>query len=174
MVGVAVVGDDAEGLDAEERLLPAGGAAHEQLEGAVGDLEVVALVLEALQLVDDLVHLGAVEGETKLLGFEEDRRAAGELGHDEAGAVADPVRVDVLVRVGPLGDRAHVQARLVGERRPAYVGRLGVQRHVHELGDVMGDGSEPLEAVPGIVSTPIFSVRFGMIVVRLQLPVRSP
>ncbi len=26
----------------------------------------------------------------------------------------------------------------------------------------------------GIVSIPIFSVRFGMIVVRLQLPVRSP
>jgi len=57
-----VVGDDAERLDAEPALAPSGGSPHEQLEGSVGDLEVVALVLEALELVDDVVDLRAVEG----------------------------------------------------------------------------------------------------------------
>ena len=48
-------------LDLEEVLLPAGGPAHQQLERAVGRLEVVALVLEPLQLVDDAGERRAVE-----------------------------------------------------------------------------------------------------------------
>ena len=49
---VAVVGDDPEGLDREEVRRPSGGPPQQQLERAVGHLEVVALVLEPLELVE--------------------------------------------------------------------------------------------------------------------------
>ena len=53
-----LVGDHPHALDAEEVLLPPGGPAHQQLERGVGGLEVVALVLEALEVVDHLVTAG--------------------------------------------------------------------------------------------------------------------
>ena len=73
----------------------------------------------------------------------------GQLRHHEAGPVADGVRRDVLVRVGPLGDGADVQPGLVRERRRAHVGRLRVERHVHQLGHVVRDRREPLQPVDG-------------------------
>src|SRR5207237_7515304 len=56
-----LVGDHPERLDAEVVVLPTRGAAHEQLERAVGRLEVVSLVLEPLERVDDLVQRRSVE-----------------------------------------------------------------------------------------------------------------
>ena len=72
----AVVGDHAERLHVEPVGLPTGRAPHEQLERAVGDLEVVALVLESLELLDDLGELRTVELETELLRLEHERRLA--------------------------------------------------------------------------------------------------
>ncbi len=145
-VGRVLVGDDAHALDAEELLLPPGGTAHQQLQGRVGRLEVVALVLQALEVVDHLVDRRTVERQAELLRLDLDRRPPGHLAHDEAGAVADQLRVDVLVGVlGPL-DRTDVQAGLVGERRGADVRRLRVERPVEHLGDVVADRGEPLDA----------------------------
>jgi RHH-type proline utilization regulon transcriptional repressor/proline dehydrogenase/delta 1-pyrroline-5-carboxylate dehydrogenase len=73
-VARAVVDDDAERLEREEALLPSRGAPHEQLQRAVGGLEVKALVLELLDAVDDALGGRAVD-----LGAAEDRRLAGEL-----------------------------------------------------------------------------------------------
>ena len=99
----------------------------------------------------------------------------GHLGHDEAGAVADRVGLDVLVGVGAAGDGAGVQAGLVGEGRGADVGLLRVQGDVDQLGDVVATPAVSRSSrSSGMVRTPIFSVRLGMIVVRLALPVRSP
>ena len=148
-VGCEVVGDHAERLDLEPRLRPAPGPAHEQLERRVGDLEVVAVVLHALQRVDELVELRAVERQPELGGLELERALARELRDHEPGAVADGIGGDVLVGVGALRDRTRVQARLVRERRRADIGRLRVERHVHELGDVVRDRREPLEPVGG-------------------------
>ena len=53
-----LVGDDAHALDAEEVLLPSGRPPHQQLERGVGGLEVVALVLEPLEVVDHAVTAG--------------------------------------------------------------------------------------------------------------------
>ena len=55
----------------------------------------------------------------------------------------------MLVRVAGAGDRAGVQPCLVGERGRADVGLLRIERHVHHLGDVVGDRREPLEALLG-------------------------
>ena len=140
-----LVGDDPHRLDREEVLLPAGGLAHEQLERGVGGFEVVALVLEPLQLVDHVVDGRAVERQPELLRLHVDRRLAGHLRHDEPGAVADELGRDVLVGVlGPC-DRADVEARLVGERRRAHVRRLRVERPVEQLGDVVAHRRQPLE-----------------------------
>ena len=107
----------------------------------------VALVLEALEGVDDLGQRGPVEGKAQLLGLELQRGLPGQLGHHETGAVAHRVGRDVLVGVGPADDGAHVQARLVGERRRADVRLLGVEGHVDQLGHVVGHGREALHAV---------------------------
>src|SRR3954452_21166957 len=48
-----LVGDHPHRLDGEEVLLPPRRTAHQELERGIGRFEVIALVLEALQLVDD-------------------------------------------------------------------------------------------------------------------------
>ena len=112
-----LVGDHPEGFDPEEVLLPARGPPQEKLERAVGGLEVIALVLEALQGVHDLGQGGSVQVEIELLGLELQCRLASQLGDDEPGPVADGVGGHVLVGIGPADDGAHVEAGLVGERR---------------------------------------------------------
>ena len=67
---IVVVGDHPERLDLEPVLLPTAGPAHQQLERRVGDLEVVAVVLHALERVDEVVELRAVEREPELLGLQ--------------------------------------------------------------------------------------------------------
>ena len=146
VAGRQLVGDHAHALDAEEVLLPAGGAAHEQLERRVGGLEVVALVLQSLEVVDHLVDRRAVHRQAELVGLHLDRGPTGHLADDEPRAVADQLRIDVLVGVLGTDDRADVQAGLVGERRRADVRRLRVERPVEHLGDVVADRSEPLDA----------------------------
>ena len=101
---------------------PAVDAAHQQLERTVGDLEVVALVLELLELLDDLGELRAVELEAELLRLQHERRLARELGHDEAGAVADERRATTCSYAsGRLAIALGVQPGLVRERRVADV-----------------------------------------------------
>ena len=61
----------------------------------------------------------------------------------------------MLVGIGTLRDGAHMQARLVRERGVTHVRSLRVERHVHQLGDVMRDGGEPLHAIGGDRQTAI-------------------
>ena len=145
--GVGVVGDDPERLQLEEVGFPTGGPAQQQLEGAVGHLEVVAPVLEGLECLEDAGEGVGVELQSELLGLEGQGGSAGHLRHDEAGAVADRVGRNVLVGVAATGDGARVETGLVGESGGADVGLLGVGGHVDQLGDVVGDGREAFEAV---------------------------
>src|SRR5581483_6965487 len=112
VLGREIVGDHPERFDREPRLLPAAGAPHEQLERRVGDLEVVARVLELLELVDDRAERRPDELDAQLLRLQVQGRAARELRDDEARAVADRLRTYVLVRVGTARDRARVQTGL--------------------------------------------------------------
>ena len=123
-------------------LLPPGGPAHQQLERGVGRLEVVALVLEALEVVDHAVDRRAVHRQAELGRLHRDRRPPGHLRHDEAGAVADQLGIDVLVGVLGPGDGADVQAGLVGERAGPDVRRLRVDGPVEQLGDVVADARQ--------------------------------
>ena len=126
-------------------------------------------------MLDDLGELRAVEIEAELLRLQHERRLARRAPTRRSGCRCRPTSgATCSYASGRLAIALDVQPGLVRERRVADVRRLRVERHVHELGDVVRDRREPLEAVGGIVSMPIFSVRFGMIVVRLQLPVRSP
>ena len=70
----------------------------------------------------------------------------GHLADDEPGAIADQLGIDVLVGVLGPGDGARVQPRLVGERRRTDVRRLWVDRSVEQLGDVVADGGQSIEA----------------------------
>ncbi len=144
-----LVGDHPERLHGEPVLLPAAGSAHEELQGAVGGLEVVPLVLQVLQRLEHLAQLLAAQLEPELGRLQLQGGAAGQLGHHEAGAVAHGVGDHVLVGVAPPGDGRRVEARLVGERRRPHVGGLRVRCDVHELGDVVADRGEQPQPVGG-------------------------
>ncbi len=144
---LTLLGDDPERFQTEEGLLPSGGRPHQQLQGAVGHLEVVAVVLQVFQVLHHLAEGRAVEVEAELVGLELDGRTARHLAHHETGPVADRIRSDVLVGVARPGDGAGVQPGLVGEGGGADEGLMGIGRDVDQLGDVMGDRREPLEPV---------------------------
>ena len=136
---------DLERLDPEVVLLPSGRAAHEQFERRVGDLEVVALVLEPLERVDDIAQHLAVDIDAELARLELERRAPRHLAHQETGAVADDLGIDVFIRVLAARDGAGVQPRLVGERRRTHVRLLRVDGEVDQLGHVMRDRCKAAE-----------------------------
>ena len=107
------------------------------------------MVLELLDGVEDLgdVSGSPVEVDAQLLGLHRERRAPGELAHDDAREVAHRDRVDVLVGLGQARGRARVHAALVRERARAHVGLVRVGREVRGLGDEVADLGEQLELV---------------------------
>ena len=167
-------GDHPEGLQREERLLPARRGAQQQLERTVGDLEVVAAVLEVLELLEHVGQRGRVELQAELVRLHLQGGLAGQLAHHEAGAVADGVGRDVLVGVGPAGDGADVQAGLVGERRAPTKGGCGSGATLTSSAMWWPTAVRRSRRSAGMVATPSLRERLGMIVVRSALPVRSP
>ena len=73
--------------------------AQQQLERAIGHLEVIALVFQVLQLVEDPPDHLAIEFEAEFCRLHGQGRAACHLGDDHSRAVPDRVRWDVLVEV---------------------------------------------------------------------------
>ena len=86
----ALLDDHAPGLQAEQRLVLAGLLAQQQLERAVGGLEVVAAVLE---LLDALDHARAAPASSSSMpavgGLLGDRRRARQLADEQVALVAD-------------------------------------------------------------------------------------
>ena len=130
---LALLGHHAPRLELEERLVLAGLAADQQVEGAVGRLELEALVLELLDALDHPRRGRVVEREAGLLGAREHGPAAGELGDQHLARVADRGGVDVLERRGVGVDAGDVQPALVREGVLAHVGLVGVGDEVEEL-----------------------------------------
>src|SRR5438132_7650306 len=120
---------------------------HEELEGRLGALEGEALGLEVLQLAQERGHrrLVRLEIEAEAGGLVEEVRAPGQVGDQHALAVADQVRVDVLVRGRVLLHRGHVEPALVREGALADEGLALVGLEVGELVDQMRDLGELLE-----------------------------
>ncbi len=127
---------DPKRFELEERIAPSGRSPHQQLERGVGSFEVIAGVFELLELVEHRFELGSVEFETQLLGLQFDRGTTGEIGHQEAGAVADERRIDVFVGVGAASDGRGVQTGLVCEGGLADVGQRIIRWQIDQLGNV--------------------------------------
>ena len=95
--------DDPERLDPEK--VPetptqgTGRSPHQQLQGPVGGLEVVAVVLEVLEGVEDPSQRRRVVLEAELGRLQLERRSPRQLAHDNTGPIADDVGRDVLVGV---------------------------------------------------------------------------
>ena len=77
-----------------------------------------------------------------LLELVDDVAAAGEVADEDALAVADEFRLDVLVGGGVLEDGADVHAALVGEGAFADEGLVVAQRKVGQFGDEAADAGE--------------------------------
>src|SRR3954470_1863137 len=130
---LALLGHDPPRLELEERLVLAGLAPDQQVEGAVGGLELEAAVLEVLDALDDPAGGGVVELDAGLLRAREHGAAARELGDQHLARVADRGGVDVLEGRGVGVDAGDVQAALVREGVLAHVGLVGVRDEVEQL-----------------------------------------
>ena len=78
--------------------------------------------------------------------FASDVAAPGQLADDDARAVADERRVDVLVRARRAADGGDVHAALVRERAASDVRRVLVEGEVRDLGDEPRDATEHRQA----------------------------
>ena len=156
-----MIGIDGERFEPEERLLPARRAPHEQLEGRVGGLEVIALVFEPLQGVDHIAERLAVDLNTERRRFHFQRGATRHLRDQHPSAVAHSARVDVFVGVARSTQRRCVEARFVGECRRSDIGLLGVDREVDEFSDVMRNRREVSEMPVGETSDPHLEFEVG-------------
>ena len=137
-------GRDFVAFDVEEVHAGAEGFADQQFEGAFGGFEFVAFVLHLLDALEEFaagVFFEAV-GEAVLLELVDDVAAAGEVADQDALAVADEFRLDVLVGGGVLEDGADVHAALVGEGALADEGLVVAQRKVGQFGDEAADAGE--------------------------------
>src|SRR3954452_5642432 len=92
---LALLGDHAPGLEPEQRLVVAGLAPDQQVEGSVGGLEREAAVLERLHALRDPGGARVVEIGARLLRAREHRPLARELGDQHVARVADQLRIDV-------------------------------------------------------------------------------
>ena len=132
---LALLDDHAPRLEPEQRLVVARLLADQQVERAVGRLELVAAVL---QLLDALDHARGGRRRPR-------RRAPATVPLPDSSETstravgADVGRVDVLERAGVAVDAGHVHAALVGEGVGAHVGLVRVRRDVAELVDQVRD-----------------------------------
>src|SRR5713101_7293723 len=143
--------DDPEAVEVEVGLVVAERALHQQLERRLGALELEALVLHALEHLEDAARLGRVlvEVDAVLLGLPEDVRLPRQLGDEHSPVVAYGFRIDVLVGIRVLEDGGDVDTALVGKGRIADVRlrtpRLAVGQLRHEARDV----AQLAEVLPG-------------------------
>ena len=112
--------------------------ANQQLEGAFGGFQFVALMLQILDALQQLTARFGIQtfGQAMLLQFVQHIAAAGQIAQQNALPVADHFRLDVLVGGGILQYRADMHAALVGERAVADVGLIVAHRQIRQLGDV--------------------------------------
>ena len=143
----ALLGDDPEALEPEERLVAAGLAAQQQLEGGVGGLVVVAEVLAPLDLLDRAQRACVGQLDSRARRARDDRPSPAELGDQDLAAVADGLRLHVLEGPGVGLDRGHVHPPLVREGVAAHVGLVGVRGQVADLVDQVGGVGQPGEAI---------------------------
>ena len=145
----ALLDDHAPGLQAEERLVVAGLAAQQQLEGAVGGLELVAAVLERLDAVDDALRRRRRRGRARRPRPSRPTvwRPASSETSSSRGCRPAPGRRARRSRVGAhAGD---VQAALVGEGVAPDVGLGAVGRAVEQLVDEVRGLGEARELLVG-------------------------
>ena len=170
----ALLDEYAPGLEPEQRLVLAGLPAQQQLERAVGGLELIAGVLEVLDALDHPRGAVVAERHACVTCLLEHRAPPGELGDEHVAVVADEARIDVLEGGGVGTHGGHVHPALVGEGVLSHVGLVGVGDEVEQLVDVMGGGREQRKLLRREHRAPIFSCRSAMIDTRLALPQRSP
>ena len=138
----ALLGDHAPGLELEQRLVLARLAPDQQLEGAVGGLELEAAVLELLDALDHPRGGRVVQVAARV---RDHGALAGQLAHEHLARVADRGRVDVLERQRVGVDARDVHPALVRERVLAHVGLVGVGREVEHLRDQVRGLGQPLQ-----------------------------
>ena len=113
-------------------------------------------------------------GEAVLLELVDDVAAAREIADQDALAVADEFRLDVLVGGRILQHRADVNAALVREGALADEWLVVAQRQIGQIGDEARHAVSPASRRGRSVSWPSFSSRLAMMLTRLALPQRSP
>ena len=123
------------GLQPEQRLVVAGLLADQQVERAVGGLELVAAVSSSLTRSATRAAPSASRSSAGLVRAGLHGAPARQLGDQQPAVGAHLRRVDVLERARVAVHARHVHAALVRERVGAHVGLVGIRRHVAQLVD---------------------------------------
>ena len=140
VVRAALVDDDAEALQREVGRPQVHDLVHQHDERSLGGFVFVSGALPALELLKPgISEAGIPEVDAEFRGFQREGLAAGELGDEDAAAVADGFRTDVFERGGILGDGVDMEPRLVRESAFADVRSVGVRAHVCLLADEVAD-----------------------------------
>src|SRR5215211_4643398 len=137
----ALLGDDPERLQLEERPVLPRGTPDQQRERGVGRLVMIALVLALLYGPEDQGRILGLEPEFPCLG--PDGVLPREFPYGRPPYVPYGLGRDVLVGRRVLRDAVDVQPAFVRKRATPHVGTMRVRRQVHELRDVVGDLGEP-------------------------------
>ena len=124
-------------------------SSHQQLKGSIGGLELVAEVLQLLDLVDDGLGQFLVQVPTPGGGGSEQRCPPHQFAEQLFGGVADQCWVDVLVCARQPCQSRRVESGLVGEGGGTDVGAPRFDRRVHDFGDLVSDRVEMVDTAPG-------------------------
>ncbi len=118
--------------------------AHQQLEGAFGRLQLVALVFHLLDPLQQFAAriLAQPVGQPVLLQLVENVAAAGKIAHQHALPVAHRCRRDVLVSGRILQHRGNVHAAFVRKRALTHVRLIARQRQVSQFSNELARRSQ--------------------------------
>jgi len=121
-------------------LMATQGLFHQQFKRGFSPLELVTAVLHLLDIVQNFQgdRIFAVQVDIEFLGLGQDIGAAGEIGDQHAGAVADQLGAHMFIGFRMTLDGADMHAPLVREGRVAHIGLMLVGGDVSQLKDIAG------------------------------------
>ena len=150
--------------------------AHQQLEGAFGRFQLIALVFHLLDAFQQLAAriFGQAIGQAVLLQLVQHVAAAGEIAHQHALPVAHRFRCDVFVSGRIFQHGADMDAALMRERAVADKGLIARSGRFASSAIKRQTVVRFARFSGPMVVWPSFNSRFAMIEARFAFPQRSP
>ena len=148
---LTIADEDVEIEQFKGRLIARLGATDEQFDRSLGPFELKALAFQLFDALQDVARLLTAirQVQAELVGLVGDIALARKLRDDDAGVIANPFRLDVLVALLALEQGVDVHSPFVGKGAATYIRLLGKGAQVGDLADIvsyLGQGAQLLVA----------------------------